>query len=269
MRLLKAGDRALTTTTQELRGAILDVDGVLWLGGKPVSGAPGMLDELQRAGLPFCLLTNDCSVSKMERYARLDEAGFHLDPAQLVTAAEITREWLEAASADVILYLGSAGALEDLGTAVRVRTSGPVDAVVLGDPFDCVGRSLLDCAASAIDRGAPLVAMQRSRRWSDGVVSHVDNGFWIAGLEYVTGHRAIVTGKPSRGAYLAGLRRLGLEASARSRVVVVSDDVPGDLRGAKKSGLRTVHFGASHVRDPWVDHEATDMEALADLLLAG
>ena len=109
--------------------------------------------------------------------------------------------------------------------------------------------------------------MQRNPLWSDGKDWYVDNGFWVAGLEYVTGRQAIVTGKPNRHAYLTAVARLGLVAEAHSCIAFVSDDVVTDLKGAKDVGLTTVYFGPAQTLPPWVGYAVPNMGALTSLLI--
>jgi ribonucleotide monophosphatase NagD (HAD superfamily) len=192
-----------------------------------------------------------------------------LNAEQLVTAAEVTRDWLRDMAARTIMYLGAPSALTDLTEEFCVRECTPVDAVVVGDLFAHFDRSAIDRAAKAISEGAILVAMQRNQRWSDGIDWHVDNGFWVAGLEYVTGKQAVVTGKPHRTAYQSALARLGLAVHAPSNTFFVSDDVASDLRGAKDAGLKTVYFGSTNTCPPWVDYAVGDFSSLASLLIGG
>lgn len=239
----------------------------MWISGSPAEGAKEFIETLSKKGVAFCLLTNDCSVSKVERHNSLTRAGLILSPEQLLTAAEVTREWLENASMHSIMYLGSPDALRDVTGGFSVRQFPPVDAVVVGDLFVQFDRIAIDKAAKAIIEGAILVAMQRNQRWSDGADWHVDNGFWIAGFEYVTGQQAVVTGKPSAVAYRAAISRLSLDASATSDTLFVSDDVLSDLKGAKEVGLTTVFFGKLQDLPAWVDYQVADFSSLRLLVL--
>jgi HAD superfamily hydrolase (TIGR01450 family) len=248
-------------------GVILDVDGVIWIAGALQEEAIALLEGLRQAEIPFCLLTNDCSVSKVERQDALIRAGLILQPDQLVTAAEVTREWLNREAIHAIMYLGNPRTLPDIAKGVLVRESGAVNAVVVGDLFDHYDRHSLHKAARAIVEGATLVAMQSNPRWSDGKNWYVDNGFWIAGFEYVTGRQAVVMGKPGQHAYLTAVARLGLAAYDLSRIAFVSDDITNDLKGAKKIGLATIYFGPAQTMAPWVDHAVCDMHGLFSLLI--
>lgn len=256
----------MTSNIGSISGVVLDVDGVLWTKGSPTSGAFQFLENLRRCRIPFCLLTNDCSVSKAQRYQSMVEAGFMIQAEQLVTAPQLTGEWLRNIGANTIMYLGATTAISDIPVDLTIQKIGPVDAVVVGDLFSSYDRHSLNRAANAVSSGAALVAMQRNPCWSDGSEWHIDNGFWIAGLEYVTGREAVVIGKPSPFAYQGAVNRLLLSPQSKGSIAFVSDDVLSDLSGAKDFGLLTIYFGKEVELPSWVDHMAHDMNELSRLV---
>lgn len=246
---------------------ILDVDGVIWKSGSPTPGAAELLQEFETEDLQFCLLTNDCSISKADRYAILMHSGFAFEYEKLVMVAEVTRNWLLESSLRLIMYLGVPEVVADLAEGLEIREQGPVDAVVIGDLFKSYKRNLLDEAAKAIITGAQLIAMQKNAYWSDGDKWYVDNGFWVAGVEYVTGRQAVILGKPSKNAYLTALQRLGLKEPVHKSAVFVSDDINSDLKGAKALGLKTIYLGTECEIPAWVDYRVDDLISLRELLI--
>jgi len=249
------------------RFVILDVDGVLWIDGAPGLGAVRFLDLLSVNGIQYRLLTNTCTMCKSDLVKSLRNAGFSLGDNEVFTAAQLTGEWLRKESIDSIMYLGAPGALPDIPAGISVCDNETANAVVIGDLFDYYQRSELEAAVNAVRNGAKLVAMQRNTRWSDGNRWFVDNGFWVAGLEYVTGCKAITIGKPSLQAFLSTVSSFESRPSTMSDIMFVSDDVESDLRGAKEAGLTTVHFGSDALGCDWIDYSARDMSSLETLLL--
>lgn len=256
----------MTGNESRFHAVILDIDGVLWTAGAPGTNATDLIRQLVASTIPFCLLTNGCEAPKAIRYAALIRAGFVLKEDQLITAPEVTGEWLRDNSVRSLMYLGVPGVLSDFAGGISVRTSGPVDAVIIGDLFESYNRQKIGLAVDAIASGADLIAMHSNRRWSDGKDWHVDIGFWVAGFEYVTGRRAVIIGKPSAGAYLTALRRLGEASRARSATLFVSDDIEVDLKGAKEVGLSTMYLGPPCKLPAWVDGSVDDIAALQSVL---
>jgi HAD superfamily hydrolase (TIGR01458 family) len=85
--------------------------------------------------------------------------------------------------------------------------------------------------------GAAFVTLARNRyyRGPDGLL--LDQGPFVAALEYATGREAMLVGKPSREFYAAAVRNLGVAAS---HVAVVGDDIESDVGGGQAAGLRGI-----------------------------
>ena len=64
----------------------------------------------------------------------------------------------------------------------------------------------------------------------------LDSGAFVAGLEYATGVEATVLGKPSASYFAAALDALDAEPEL---TWLVTDDVDGDVRGARLFGMKT------------------------------
>lgn len=65
----------------------------------------------------------------------------------------------------------------------------------------------------------------------------LDVGPFAAALEYATNCSALVLGKPDAAVFRQAAQRLGVPPG---EVVMVGDDVLGDVRGAQAAGLRGV-----------------------------
>ena len=259
------------TPTNALKGFVFDIDGILWIGGAAHPTAARLLDHLSAGSRPFCLLTNDCSCAASERAAALGSAGLDLKCHNLLTPAKIAHEWLTSENLTTVYYLGAPGVLNDLRDPPLLVSDQPsVDAVVVGDVFGNYSRASLDRAAQAILQGARFIALQRNRTWDDGTGrAFIDNGFWIAGLEYVTNVQATVMGKPSPVSFGAALRALALSNDEIASVGMVSDDPESDLKGAKEYGFSTIYVGGRSKIPNWIDHAFRDLSDFEHAFLGG
>jgi phospholysine phosphohistidine inorganic pyrophosphate phosphatase len=220
-----------------MTGVVCDIDGVLWIGGQPGVGAREFIADLVRGGYPCVLLTNDCSVSQSARREELIAAGFPAGGWELISASGLIADHLVAQNVRTICALGYAEAF--LPSSVSVTTDPEAaEAVVVGDCFRSFDVGAVGPALSALERGVPFLAAQRNATWSDGLHTHPDNGFFIAGLEYCAGRPATILGKPEPAAYHAALRRIGCSADD---AVFISDSESEVAAGAEL-GFDTIHF---------------------------
>ena len=89
--------------------------------------------------------------------------------------------------------------------------------------------------------------MHRNPWWLTPAGPTLDAGAFLVGLEWASGRRARIVGKPSPAFFATAVRRLASEAAARgerpllrSELAMVGDDVDSDIGGGRRSGLRTI-----------------------------
>jgi ribonucleotide monophosphatase NagD (HAD superfamily) len=127
---------------------------------------------------------------------------------------------------------------QETTTPGRAQAEGlALAAVVVGDSPEMMGHDELDAAFRQIRGGARLVAMHRGPWWLGEHGPTLDTGAYVAALEFATGRRAILGGKPATSFFRQACARLGLPAD---QVAMIGDDPRADISGARRAGLRTV-----------------------------
>jgi HAD superfamily hydrolase (TIGR01450 family) len=230
------------------RAFVLDADGVLVLRGQPIPGAFEATVRLTELGLPFRIVTNFSSAHRDTLAARF--GGGVVPPAWFITGASAAAAYTAARHPGRPLFAISApDALREFeaqtlleADAVDELAPGELGAVVIGDGGDDLSYRNLDVAFRAIRGGAELVAMHRNPWWLTPRGETIDAGAWVAGLEFATGRRAVLCGKPSpvvfRQAVTSLAADLGRPRLRRRDAVMVGDDPAADIAGAKRVGLR-------------------------------
>ncbi len=106
--------------------------------------------------------------------------------------------------------------------------------VIVGDGGDLFGYSVLNKAFRLIIGGAELIALEKDRYWmgNDGLM--LSAGPFVAALEFATGTRAAVMGKPSREFFMRSLASMNADPA---RTVMIGDDIITDIGGAAAAGL--------------------------------
>ena len=95
--------------------------------------------------------------------------------------------------------------------------------------------------------GAALIGMHRNPWWLTPEGPTLDAGAFLVALEWATGRKARIVGKPAPAFFRVAIDRLAAEAAARGEprlrrgdLAMVGDDVGSDIRGGRRAGLRTV-----------------------------
>lgn len=226
----------------DVRGLILDLDGVLLRGEEAIEGAAEALATLTRAGLSFVVLSNRTDPSKEELLAFLNARGIALPFVALLSGIDALRGYLATQPAGPCYLLTSAGFRRDLLAAgVPVADeAGPAARYVVVGANCAYDPGLVAGAVEAIASGARLVGVNRAAirvRTSERHPVQLGPGFLIAGLEQTTGTQATLVGKPHPAFFAQALARLDLPPR---HVLVVGDRPHEDIEGARAAGCQAV-----------------------------
>lgn len=257
-------------TNDELKGVVLDMDGVLHIGDSPVPGAAATLRFLRERSIPFRFITNTSTRPPDELQRRMVAIGLDVRDGEIFSAVSATCNYLEQAGRPRC-HLLVAEAVQDCFTQFPQDSVAP-DFVVVGDIGERWNYALLNEVFGMLMRGARLVCMHRNRYWQTEEGLKMDIGAFVAGLEYVSGKQAIVIGKPSWDFFRLTVQALGLTASS---VAIVGDDIDTDIGGGQAAGLRGILVRTGKYREALVqqssvqpDHVIASIAELPELLTA-
>ncbi len=211
--------------------ALLDLDGVVYLGGAPVPGAAKALDQAGEAGMRLAFVTNNASRSPSAIAAQLTGLGVTASAADIVTSAQAAARLLAGRlpAGAPVLVIGGIG----LRVALRERGLRPVStaaehpaAVVQGYAPD-ISYSLLAEGALAVRAGALYVASNADSTLPTTRGPQPGNGSLVAVIATATGRQPVVAGKPEPPLHAEAVARTGAR-----RPLVVGDRLDTDIEGA-------------------------------------
>ena len=220
-----------------VRAFLLDLDGTCYSEAGAVPGAVAAIAALRRRDVPLRFVTNTTRRSRRLLAERLAGYGFIVQAGEIVTTVMAAVALLQERGVRRVAALVAEATLEDLA-AFDLASERP-EVVLVGDLGDAWTFSRLNRAFRHLMDGADLVCLQRDRYWQQGDGLALDAGPFVAALEYATGKTATVTGKPTKAFYdaaLASLRTDGI--TGPEGVVMVGDDLWGDIEGAHGAGLK-------------------------------
>jgi HAD superfamily hydrolase (TIGR01458 family) len=221
-----------------IQGLLLDIDGVLAVSWLPIPGSIETLSMLREQGMPIRLITNTTTHTRVDLATTLREAGFAVEPDEIITAVVATAVHVKQAHPGARVFLISDGdARGDMAGIDLVEEGEPADVVVIGGGCDRFSYRALNHAFHSLMDGAALVGMHRNMYWKTAEGLELDAGAYIAGLEEAAGIKAVICGKPAPSYFRAGLEALGL---GPERVAMVGDDFANDVAGAQAVGMKGV-----------------------------
>jgi HAD superfamily hydrolase (TIGR01458 family) len=214
---------------------------------RALPGAVEAVASLRAAGVPFRLITNTTTHTRLALAATLRDAGFAFEPDEIVTAVSATSAYLRDRHAGEKVSVLSDGDPQDDLAGVSLVDIDDADVIVIGGGGDRFSYDAMNRAFRRLDDGAAFVAMHRNLYWRTSEGLRLDGGAFVAALEAATGVTPVVCGKPAPAHFGAALELVGVAAG---RAAMVGDDVVNDIGGAQAAGLagvlvRTGKFRAS------------------------
>jgi 4-nitrophenyl phosphatase len=217
-----------------LRGFLFDMDGVLYRGARPLPGGRALLGALDRRGIPFALVTNNSTRTPRQYVRHLATMGIRVREDRVVTSAGLTAAYLaeRLPRGARVLLIGEPAFRRTLERAgFEVGWDAPA-AVVVGldrrltyDKLAAATAALMDGAAFVAANPDPLLPT------ADGVIP--GTGAAVAALQYATGRRPQIMGKPSPRLLREAMRRIGTRPI---QTVMVGDQLETDIAAARAAG---------------------------------
>jgi glycerol-1-phosphatase len=215
--------------------AMLDLDGVVYIGDDAVPGAAEHLRATREAGMRLAFITNNAARPPEEVADHLTELGVEADVHDVVTSAQAAAHELAErfGQGARIVRLGGPGlqaALLEAGL-VPVDVESEAVAVVTGYGPDVLWRDIMRVAVRVRD-GLPWVASNADTTIPTSFGVAPGHGVLVETLARFSGVRPVVAGKPERPLLDETVRRVG-----GHRPLMVGDRLDTDIEGARNADV--------------------------------
>jgi glycerol 3-phosphatase-2 len=219
--------------------ALLDLDGVVYVGPDAVPGVPDALADARKAGMRLGFVTNNAARTPDEVARHLAELGIPAEASDVITSAQAAASVVAerfGAGAQVLPVGGPgvAAALRAAGLTVVDAAEDDPAAVVQGYGRE-VGWAQLAEAVVAVRNGARHVATNTDSTIPSPRGPLPGNGAMVGVVRDVTGQEPLVTGKPDPAMHAECVRRTGAQ-----RPLVVGDRLDTDIEGAARAGAASL-----------------------------
>ena len=225
--------------TSRYDSALLDLDGVLYIGPDAVPEAPEAVAAARTAGMRVAFVTNNASRTPDVVAAHLSSLGIPAGPEDVVTSAQAAATLVAelVPPGAPVLVVGGEGldvALTEKGLRPVRRASDDPAAVVQGFSPD-VGWRLLAEGTYAVNAGLPWIASNGDITVPTPGGLAPGNGALVEVIAKATGRRPVVAGKPHTPLHQEAVRRTGAQEP-----LVVGDRLDTDIEGARRAGVASL-----------------------------
>ncbi len=226
---------------RDIHAWIIDMDGVLWEGERPLPGLIEFFQVLRERGDRLLLATNNASRTPEQYVQKLAGMGVSVAHEEVLTSAQAAALYLREKSTNGarVFAIGEDGlrqALTDQGFHLCDLYDTTARFVVCGMDhglsWDKLATATLNIRAGAQFIGTnPDTTLPTERGLTHG------NGAILAAIHTATGVAPTIIGKPEPIMYHQSLARLRADAA---HTAAVGDRLETDILGAVRAGLRSV-----------------------------
>lgn len=223
-----------------LKGVILDMDGVLWKDSVSIGNLPEIFSRFKKVGLGVTLATNNATRTTQQYLDKLAGFDVNLEPWQIINSGEATGYFLkekfplggpvfvvgENSLKSMLLTYGFNSA--DLDTKEVLAVVAGMDRFI---SFDKVRKATL-----LIRDGAFFIGTNPDKTFPtpDGLIPGA--GSILALLEAATGVQPVIAGKPEVSMFKIALSRLH---ASPEQVLCIGDRFETDIVGGQNAGCKT------------------------------
>lgn len=262
-----------------IQALIIDMDGVLWEGNRPLPGLKDFFKCIRKKNMPFILATNNASLTQEQYISKLEIMGVSISPSEILTSSMATAHYLSEQTipdSSTIFVIGEQGLRLPLikkgYTLIDSFQSdaNPVDFVICGLDRSVTWDKLAD-ATLHINSGAKFIATNADTTLPTERGPVLGNGAILAALQSATQVSPLIIGKPEPIMYQQAIKLLNV---APEKTIAIGDRLNTDILGAVNTGIRSIMVltGISSEEDlKSIDYQPSwimpDLQAITKALL--
>jgi HAD superfamily hydrolase (TIGR01458 family) len=221
-------------TMTHFKGFLIDLDGVLYVGDKAISGAKDAIQLLIEERYEFRFVSNTTRKCRATIARRLFEMGINVPEQSIFTPPIAAITYMKNTGKKRFYLLTTGDVQEDFEQPCGCSPQVTPDFVVIGDAGDKITYDSLNTAFRFLMDGAELIALEKDRYWMAPEGLSLSAGPLVSALEFATGKTATVVGKPSAAFFGLALQDMGLSPN---QVAMIGDDIITDIGGAHEAGM--------------------------------
>jgi HAD superfamily hydrolase (TIGR01458 family) len=222
---------------KNLKGFLIDLDGVMYTGDHPIAGAKETIEFFRERNYAIRFVSNTTRKSRQSIAMRLANMGLDISENTIFTPARAAVTFMKKTGKRNCFLLVTNEAKEDFDPFCTSQPEENADFVVIGDAGERITYDSMTIAFRHLIEGAELIALEKDRYWMAADGLSLSAGPFVAALEFATGKTATIVGKPSGDFFRLALNDMELQPG---EVAMIGDDIRTDIGGAMNIGIRGI-----------------------------
>ena len=246
-----------------VNGVLFDLDGLLYIGSTAIDGAIETVNKMRASAIQCRFVTNTSTLSLAALQQKINAIGFSIPISEIISAPQAAVLYLKKQPHPVCRLLLAEDVKRDFNEFRQSDTAA--DHIVIGDIGSAWTYQLLNEVFACLNQGAKLIAIHKNRFWQTEHGLQMDIGGFVEALEYASGVKAMIIGKPSTDFFRIALDDIGLKAS---EVIMIGDDIDSDVGGAQQAGLRGILVKTGKYRQVYTETSAVKPDLIINSIAA-
>ena len=217
---------------------IIDMDGVLYLGDKPMPYLVDFINFLRERSIQFTLVTNNSTRTPQEYCDKLAAMGVEVSPSEILVSGEATARFLvrEYPPGTRVHVFGMPSLKQAITDAGFILADESVELVVASMDRNVTYEKLVR-ATVLIRGGARFIATNLDPTYPSEKGLLPGTGAMIAALGTASEVKPTVIGKPEPIMYQLAMEQMNAHPETTA---AIGDRVDTDILGGKRAGITTI-----------------------------
>lgn len=178
-----------------LKGFLVDLNGTIYSGGTKLEGSLRFIENLQKNGIPYRLLTNTVSLTIEEIKDKLSSMNIEVKKDEIINPIKIADSYLKKKNIQNFYFVGDRKIEEQFEFSSKGEKDPEI--VILGDIQDHCTYDELNKIYDYLISGSKLISTSYSDYYLSKEGRKIDTGAFAKLFENLTDKSALIVGKPS------------------------------------------------------------------------
>lgn len=223
----------------------IDVQGTLIddINKKPIDGACEFIDKLNKENIPYVVITNNTKKLSSDFLKFLQDLGFNITEKNYIDPFVILKDIAKNKKVAAFGQESFPKVLTQMGYELEYENPQTLMVSISKDYTNEDYSQMIECALKTDD----LIGMHETSIYSKEGSRYPGVGAIMSMIKFAVNKDYKVVGKPSFNFYNEARKLLKTEDF--KDITIISDDMMGDLVGAKKLGMKAVLVLSGKIKD--------------------
>ena len=219
-----------------IKGLLIDLEGVLYSDNKLIPGSIEVIKELKKNSIKLRFLTNTTTAPRKLILNKLQDFGFDIEEEEIFTPIIATKNYLRDNSVKKITLVTNIEIIEEFNE-YEITQKDP-EVVIMGDIYKNFNWEILDRIFKLVYlNNAALIALHQNKYCMRDSKVSLDLGPFVKAIEYASCKKSILMGKPEKNFFNLVIKDLDTN---NENILMIGDDIIADIEGSKNADLKSI-----------------------------